>query len=158
MKLRQLLEGNIVDQALALPEPEVGDDYASEKVKRYLEIINKALDSMKSKDNNDANDAIVADLRDKKKKWSGVDKETAPVKVKKEIPPEQQQDDDPDVANPPPEEPPPEKEEEPPKDEEPPPEEDEEEEGNGKKKKKVPPQFKKKVKETLETPFERYMK
>jgi len=152
MKLRQLLEGSIIDQALSLPEPEVGGDYASEKVKRYIEICTKALDAMKSKDNNDANDAIVADIRDKKKKWGNVDKETAPVKVKQEEPPPEDEED-------PKGEPPPEEEEPPPEEEEPPPEEEEEEEEDPPpKKKKVGPAFKKKVKESLETPFERYMK
>ena len=80
MNLRQLLEGDIVDQALGLPEPAVGDDYASEKVKRYLEIINQALDAMRKKENNDENDAIVADLRDKKKKWrAGIKKECGSI-------------------------------------------------------------------------------
>jgi hypothetical protein len=146
MGLRNYLtEEDIVTKALELPEPEVGGDYAPEKGKRYVEIINKALDAMKKKEENDANDAIVADLRNKKKAWKNVDKETKPVKTVKEIPPEQQQDDDPDQANPPPEEePPPEKE---PEEEEPPPEEEEEEEDPDKakkKKKKVPPQFQKK--------------
>ena len=158
MKLKNFLKEGIVQQALNIPEPEVGGDYPPEKVKRYMEIIDKALDAMKDKDNNDANDAIVADLRDKKKKWGSVDKETKPTKTKTEIPPEQRQDDDPDVQNPPPEEeePPP---EEKPKDEEPPPEEDEEGKDK-KKKKKVPPQFQKKEEYEfkLMTPFEKAMK
>ena len=124
MNLRQLLEGDIVDQALGLPEPAVGDDYASEKVKRYLEIINQALDAMRKKENNDENDAIVADLRDKKKKWSGVDKETKPVKVKQEEPPPE----DDEKGEKPEEEPPPEEEEPSEEEEEADKEEEEEEE------------------------------
>lgn len=159
MKLKKFLIESDISKALDLPEPEVGEDYPSEKAKRYIDIIDKALESMKSKEENDSNDAIVADLRDKKKKWSNVDKETKPTKVKKDIPPEQQQADDPDVANPPPEEePPPEDAPE----EEPPPEEEEEEPKNGKKKKKkkVPPQFQKKEDYDLMlmTPFEKHMK
>ena len=159
MKLKKFLIESDISKALDLPEPEVGEDYPSEKVKRYIDIIDKALESMKSKEENDSNDAVVADLRDKKKKWSNTDKATKPVKVKKDIPPEQQQADDPDVANPPPE-----GEEEPPPEEEEPPPEEEEEPKNGKngkkKKKKVPPQFQKKEDYDLMlmTPFEKNMK
>ena len=81
---RYITEENIVTKALGLPEPKVGGSYADEKVKRYLDIIDQALKAMGKKEENDTNDAIVQDLRDKKKKWSNVDKETKPVKVKKE--------------------------------------------------------------------------
>jgi cobalamin biosynthesis protein CobT len=157
LRLQDFINEDAVSKALDLPEPEVDGDYPPEKVKRYLEMINKALEAMKSKEENDANDGIVADLRDKKKKWGSVDKETKPVKTKQEIPPEQAQDDDPDTANPPPEkeeEPPPEEE---PEEEEPPPEEEEEEEPkNGKKKKKKNP-FKKEDIELM-TPFEKRLR
>lgn len=82
---------SVVKKALSIPEPKVGGDYPSEKVDRYLELIQKALDQMKSAENNDANDSIVADLRDKKKKWSNVGKETEPAKTAnpEEPPPEE---------------------------------------------------------------------
>jgi hypothetical protein len=123
-----LIKEDAVSSALGLDEPEVGKSYASEKVKRYVKMIDAALSAMKNKEENDANDSIVQDLRDKKKKWSSVDKETKPKKTITEPPPEQQQ-----------EEPPPEQEEEPPppKEEEPPPEEEEDK----KKKKKKFEQF-----------------
>jgi len=98
-----LLNEDAISKALGLGEPEVGKSYASEKVKRYIEMINAALTAVKSKEENDANDSIVQDLRDKKKKWSNVKQETKPKKTITEPPPEQQQ-----------EEPPPEEEEEPP--------------------------------------------
>jgi len=103
MKYLKYLTEDTVTKALALPEPEIGGDYATEKVERYIKMIEAALDSMTKKKENDANDAIVQDLRDKKKKWKNVDKETKPVKVKKEEPP-------PEEA-PPEEEPPPEEKE-----------------------------------------------
>jgi len=160
MRLEKFINEDAVSKALDLPEPEVDGDYASEKVKRYIEIINKALEAMKSKEENDANDATVADLRDKKKKWGSVDKETKPVKTKQEIPPEQAQDDDPDKANPPPEEeePPPEEEKPPPEEEEEedPPEEEEEPKKNGKKKKKKNPFKKEDIQ--LMTPFEKRLR
>jgi hypothetical protein len=88
MKFKKYLtEENVISKALALPEPEVGGEYPPEKVKRYLELINKALEAMKNKEENETNDAIVQDLRDKKKKWSNVDKETKPTKTKYAPPP-----------------------------------------------------------------------
>jgi hypothetical protein len=85
-----LNEEDIIQKGLNIPEPKIGGSYPEEKVKRYLDIIDSALTAMKNKEENEANDAIVQDLRDKKKKWSNVDKETKPVKTKQEIPPEQQ--------------------------------------------------------------------
>lgn len=98
--LKYLNEEDVIQKALALDEPETGKDYPSEKVKRYLELINKALEAMKSKEENDTNDSIVQDLRDKKKKWSNVDKETAPKKTKLEVPPDQQEEPPPEQAPP----------------------------------------------------------
>ena len=92
---RYLTEENIVSKALNIPEPKVGGDYPPEKVQRYIETINKALEAMKKKEENDANDAIVQDLRNKVKSWQNVDKETKPIKTKKEVPPEQQQEEPP---------------------------------------------------------------
>ena len=53
-------------------------------------MIDDALAAMKSKEENETNDAIVQDLRDKKKKWANVDKETEPKKTVTEPPPEQE--------------------------------------------------------------------
>ncbi len=100
MRFNSYLTEDVVSKALAIPEPDVGGNYAPEKAKRYVEIINKALESMRSKEESDANDAIIQDLRDKKSKWSNVDKSTKPTKTKQEDPPPEQE--------PPPEEPPPE--------------------------------------------------
>jgi len=102
MRYLNYLNEDVISKALALDEPEIGKDYPPEKAKRYVELINKALEAMKSKEENDANDAIVQDLRDKKKKWSNVKGETKPKKTKLEVPPDQQQEE------PPPEEAPPE--------------------------------------------------
>lgn len=78
MKFYKFLnEEDIIQKALNLDEPEKGEEYPPEKVKRYLDIIDKALEAMKNAENNDANDAIVEDLRDKKKKWSNVTTPTA---------------------------------------------------------------------------------
>jgi len=93
MKYLKYLTEDTVTKALALPEPEIGGDYATEKVERYIKMIEAALDSMTKKKENDANDAIVQDLRTKKKAWENVDQQTKPVKIKKdgegEPPPEE---------------------------------------------------------------------
>lgn len=90
MRYYNYLNEDAISRALSLPEPKVGGQYAHEKVRRYLELINAALKEMESKEESDANDAIESDLRDKKKKWSNVNKETKPTKTKLEIPPDQQ--------------------------------------------------------------------
>lgn len=99
MKLQQYLNESAVSKALELGEPDVGGDYPPEKVKRYIEMIDSALAEMSNKEESESNDAIVADLRDKKSKWKNVKKETKPKKTKTELPPEQEE--------PPPEEAPP---------------------------------------------------
>jgi hypothetical protein len=103
-----LITEDAVSKALDLPEPDVGGDYPQEKVERYIKIIDSAMEAMTKKEESEANDAIVADLRDKKKKWENVKKETKPVKTKLEVPPGEEEGGGP----PPPqaeEEPPPEK-------------------------------------------------
>lgn len=103
MKLQKYLNEGAVSKALDLPEPKVGGDYPPEKVKRYIEIIDKALAEMSNKEESESNDAIVADLRDKKKKWKNVKQEVKPKKTKTEPPPEQQQEEPPPEEQPPPE-------------------------------------------------------
>ena len=100
MRYFNYLKEGIVQKALALGEPETGKDYPPEKVKRYVEMINKALEAMKSKEENDTNDSIVQDLRDKKSKWSNVKQETKPKKTKLEVPPDQQQEEPPPEQEP----------------------------------------------------------
>ena len=99
MRYSNYLKEDSITKALNLEEPEVGSKYPSEKVERYLKIIAAAIKDMTKKEENDSNDSIIADLRDKKKKWENVKKETKPVKTKLEVPPEQEEE-------PPPEEPP----------------------------------------------------
>lgn len=91
MKYLKYLNEGSVQKALDLPEPKIGGDYAPEKVKRYIKMIDAALAEMSKKEENDANDAIVQDLRNKKKAWQNVDQETKPVKTKQELPPEEKE-------------------------------------------------------------------
>jgi hypothetical protein len=111
MRYLKYLTEDAVSKAMDLPEPKVGGKYPPEKVKRYVSIIDAGIQAMTKREESEANDAIVADLRDKKKKWSNVKKETKPVKTKLEVPPDQQEE-------PPPEDQPPQQqqgdEEEPP--------------------------------------------
>jgi hypothetical protein len=105
MRFNNYLTEDIVSKALSIPEPKVGQKYPPEKAKRYVEIIDKALASMRDREESDTNDAIVEDLRDKKQKWSNVKKATKPTITKKEEPIEPPPEQEP----PPEEEPPPEK-------------------------------------------------
>lgn len=92
MRYFKYLNEDVVSKALALDEPHIGKDYPPEKVKRYVELINKALSAMQSREESETNDNIVQDLRDKKKKWSNVKQETKPKKTKLEVPPDQQEE------------------------------------------------------------------
>lgn len=92
MKFHKFINEDRIQDALSLPEPKIGNDYATEKIKRYLKIIEDALKAMKNKEENDANDAIIQDLRNKKKAWKNVNQETKPVKTKTEIPPEKEEE------------------------------------------------------------------
>lgn len=89
--MKYLKENDAIQTALNLPEPEVGKKYADEEVERYLKIIQTALEAMKNKKENDTNDSIEEDLRDKKSKWENVDKETKPAKTKPTNPPGEQE-------------------------------------------------------------------
>lgn len=90
-----LLNEDAVSKALGLGEPKVGQSYPSEKVQRYIKMIDAALATMQKKEENEANDAIVEDLRDKKKKWKNVDQETKPKKTITEPPPDQGEEEPP---------------------------------------------------------------
>lgn len=103
MRYLKYLKEDSVSKAMDLPEPKVGEDYPSEKIERYIEIINAALKDMTKRKESEANDAIISDLRDKKKKWSNVDKETKPTKTKLEVPPNQEEPPPPEEEEPPPE-------------------------------------------------------
>lgn len=92
MKFKTYLKEDKVSAALDLPEPEVGAKYPDEKVKRYIETIDYGIKAMMKREESEANDAIMADLRDKKKKWQNVKKETKPTKTKLELPPDQDQE------------------------------------------------------------------
>jgi len=112
MKFKNYLKEDAISKALDLPEPDVGGDYPQEKVERYIKIIDAAMSAMTKKEESEANDAIVSDLRDKKKKWQNVKKETKPVKTKLEVPPGEEEGDGPPPPQDKEEEPPPKKQEE----------------------------------------------
>lgn len=95
MKFQNYLKEDAVSKALDIPEPDVGGKYPAEKVKRYVQDIDAGIQAMTKRDESEANDAIVADLRDKKNKWKNVKKETKPTKTKLELPPDQDQEEEP---------------------------------------------------------------
>ena len=102
MRYYKYLKEDAVSAALDIPEPEVGKKYPPEKVQRYVKTIDAAISAMSKREESEANDAVVSDLRDKKKKWQNVKKETKPVKTKLEVPPDQEQEEPPPEQAPPP--------------------------------------------------------
>jgi hypothetical protein len=75
----------IIQKALAIDEPEVGDDYTDIEKKKNLDIIQKALDHASDK-NQKVDISVIKDLRDKKAKWIKVKIESKPTKTKTELP------------------------------------------------------------------------
>lgn len=96
MRFVKFLNEDVIKTALNIDEPETGKKYSDDRIavrKKTLEKALKAADKKKFA-NDDAREAIMADLQDKLDKWSSVDKETAapkPVAPPAEGPPEDDQ-------------------------------------------------------------------
>ena len=79
MRFKEFLKEDTVKTALNLDEPETGAKYDDEAVKKRIDLINKAIKELRAKSDMDDNakEAMLADLNDKLDKWENVDKETA---------------------------------------------------------------------------------
>jgi len=74
---RFLYEGDNIKKGLSIGEPEVGEDYSDEEVKKNITAIKDAIAAQKSKGTeSDADESIMKDLEDKLGKWENVDSET----------------------------------------------------------------------------------
>jgi hypothetical protein len=120
---RYLREEDIVKKALDLDEPEIDTKYSDESIIRRTEIIEDAIMAAEKIKDDEAREAIIADLEDKLDKWENVKKETEPAPPTKEEPTEEE----PTEEEPTEEEP----TEEEPEEEEPEEEEDSEDEPEG---------------------------
>jgi len=77
MRLAKFMKEDITTDALEIGEPEVGKKYSDDYVSKRVDILQKALKKIRGKAmNDDAKEAIMADLNDKLDKWENVDKET----------------------------------------------------------------------------------
>jgi hypothetical protein len=72
---RFLKEEDHTSKGLEVPEPEVGEKYSKEEVKKYISLIKNAISSQKK----DGDGAILKDLEDKLDKWQNVEAETKPA-------------------------------------------------------------------------------
>lgn len=95
MRFVKFMKEDVTD-ALEVNEPEVGKKYSDEYVSKRIDIIQNAIKKVRGqKMNDDAKEAIMADLNDKLDKWENVDKETKPVPIAgPEAPPETPQQDE----------------------------------------------------------------
>lgn len=76
MRLARFLnEEDATKKGLEVPEPEVGEKYSKEEVKKYISLIKNAISAQKEEDD----DAILKDLEDKLDKWQNVETETKPA-------------------------------------------------------------------------------
>jgi hypothetical protein len=76
MRLAKFMKEDTTD-ALNVDEPEVAKKYSEEYVAKRISIIQDALKKVRGKSMDDeAKEAIMADLNDKLDKWENVDKET----------------------------------------------------------------------------------
>jgi len=79
MRFKRFLIEDSISSALSLDEPEVGRKYGTSAVKRKLEMIQSAINTLSKKQQTDATEAQMADLEDKLDKWQNVDSETEPA-------------------------------------------------------------------------------
>jgi len=79
MRFKRFLVEDSISSALSLDEPEVGRKYGTSAVKRKLEMIQSAINTLSKKQQTDATEAQMADLEDKLDKWQNVDSETEPA-------------------------------------------------------------------------------
>ena len=81
MRLLKFLEENVVQDALAVDEPEVGGKYDDDMINKRLDLIQKAIKELRGKEmDDDAKEAMMADLNDKLDKWENVEQEIKPTK------------------------------------------------------------------------------
>ena len=69
---RFLREEDHISKGLEVPEPEVGEKYSKEEVKKYISLIKNAISAQEK----DGDEAILKDLEDKLDKWQNVDEFT----------------------------------------------------------------------------------
>ncbi len=94
MRFQKFLREDVVQTALGIKEPEVGKKYSDEYIKKRKDIIDQAIDTLNSKGADDeATEAMIADLLDKQEKWNNVKRETEPPEPPKS--PEDTEADDP---------------------------------------------------------------
>jgi hypothetical protein len=84
--IKEEKEPDIVKKALAIGEPEVGEDYTDDEKRSNIDTIQKALDAASGDDDTEADISIIKDLKDKKVKWLKVKSGTKPTKTKTELP------------------------------------------------------------------------
>jgi hypothetical protein len=76
MRLTRFLnEEDAIKKGLEVPEPEVGEKYSKEEVKKYISLIKNAISAQKE----DGDEAILKDLEDKLDKWQNVETEVKPA-------------------------------------------------------------------------------
>ena len=89
MRLEKFMREDTSD-ALNVDEPEVAKKYSDDYVAKRIAIIQDALKKIRGKAMNDeAKEAIMADLNDKLDKWENVDKETEAPKAPAPAAPEE---------------------------------------------------------------------
>lgn len=77
---RFLTEKDNIAKGLSINEPEVGEEYSKEEVKKNIAAIKDAIATQESKGTeSDADESIIKDLEDKLNKWENVDSETEPA-------------------------------------------------------------------------------
>ena len=77
---RFLTEKDNIVKGLSINEPEIGEEYSDEEVKKNITAIKDAIAAQKSKGTeSEADNALLKDLTDKLEKWENVDQETKPA-------------------------------------------------------------------------------
>ena len=81
MRFSRYLKEDVIKTAINIEEPKVGRKYSDKLVTKRIDIIQSAIKKLEGKVDDESTEAIMADLEDKRGKWSNVDKETEAPKA-----------------------------------------------------------------------------
>ena len=96
MRFVRYLKEDVIKQALNISEPETGRKYSDKLVTKRIDIINQAMKKLEKSVDDEAGEAQMADLEDKRGKWSNVDQETKAPEPVPAAPPEGEEGEEPE--------------------------------------------------------------
>ena len=81
MRFSKYLKEDVIKTAINIEEPKIGRKYSDKLVTKRIDIIQSAIKKLEGQVDDESTEAVMADLEDKRGKWSNVDKETKAPKA-----------------------------------------------------------------------------